>query len=206
MPIFKAIPLRISDRDVCANSRLSHLTRHAFVMCLLVASRSWRGVHILSTKMNKAEAQKGFQMWIQQLLITTVILLVACAPYFRDEPATVESFYLSVSGGGGITGLVTGCDFNSAGRTREWRWTLGAIDSLGSHMLPVTSIRERLAELTTLPSPDRPGNLTYRVVLTQPDETRMWTWSTNQPLTEWYRVTRKLCSDAAQDAENTTER
>lgn len=145
-------------------------------------------------------------MRIQQLPLTTAILLVACAPYFRDESATVESFYLSVSRGGGITGLVTGCDFNSTGRAREWRWAMGAIDSLGSHMLPVTSIRERLAALTTLPSPDRPGNLTHRVVLTQLDETRMWTWSTNQPLTEWYRVTRKLCGDAAQDAENTTER
>ena len=94
-----------------------------YVMCLLVASRSWRGVHTLSIEMNEAEAQKGSRIRIQQSLITTAILLAACAPHSRDESATVESFYLSVSRGGGITGLVTGCDFNSTGRVREWRWT-----------------------------------------------------------------------------------
>ena len=150
---------------------------------------------------------RGLRIYILYLSIATMLYLVACAPQARDESAAAESFYLSVSRGGGITGLVTGCDFNAAGRVRKWRASaLGATDSLGSHMLSVASIRERLAELTALPSPDRPGNLTYRVVLTQPDETRVWTWSTNPSLTEWYRATRKLCADVAQDADNTTER
>ena len=150
---------------------------------------------------------RGLRIYILYLSIATMLYLAACAPQARDESAAAESFYLSVSRGGGITGLVTGCDFNAAGRVRKWRASaLGATDSLGSHMLSVANIRERLAELTALPSPDRPGNLTYRVVLTQPDETRVWTWSTNPPLTEWYRATRKLCADVAQDADNTKER
>ena len=150
---------------------------------------------------------RGLRIYILYLSIATMLYLAACAPQARDESAAAESFYLSVSRSGGITGLVTGCDFNAAGRVRKWRASaLGATDSLGSHMLSVVKIGERLAELTALPSPDRPGNLTYRVVLTQPDETRVWTWSTNPPLMEWYRATRKLCADVAQDADNTMER
>ena len=168
--------------------------------------RSPRRAHMLRNEMNRADAV-GSRIRIQQLLTTTLFLLAACEPQVRDESAAADSFYLSVSRGGGITGMVTGCDFNSAGRVRKWRASAsGATDSLITGMLPVTSIQERLPELTALPSPDRSGNLTYRVVLTRPDETRVWTWATNHPLTEWYRVTRKMCATAAQDADNTTER
>ena len=100
---------------------------------------------------------RGLRIYILYLSIATMLYLAACAPQARDESAAAESFYLSVSRGGGITGLVTGCDFNAAGRVRKWRASaLGATDSLGSHMLSVASIRERLAELTALPSPRQP--------------------------------------------------
>ena len=140
-------------------------------------------------------------------VLGTVLLLASCDHDDSPERVASDEFHLSLSRGGGITGTVTGCDIKSDGRMRTWKkWASGRVESLWTRTLPPLAVERQVAELRALTSVDDPGNLSYRVVLQQPDTIRVWTWSAHQSLTEWYRNTRSLCQRVTDDSAINEER
>ena len=133
--------------------------------------------------------------------ILCAIWLLACQQDLTRQPAKADYIYLSVSRGGGITGLVTGCDLQPQGQIRRWKKSAsGRVDSLQSLSVSPQSIEQQVKQLKSFsPLQDR-GNITYRAELLLGDSTYVWSWTSDQQLTTWYTDTRNLCRATVADS------
>ncbi len=133
--------------------------------------------------------------------IFCAIGLLACHQDLTRQPTKTDYTYLSVSRGGGITGLVTGCDLQPQGQIRRWKKSAsGRVDSLQSFPVSLQSIEQQVKQLKSFaPLQDR-GNITYRAELLLGDSTYVWTWTADQELTAWYVDTRNLCRATVADS------
>ena len=133
------------------------------------------------------------------------LLLVSCAGDSHHTP-----FQITLSRGGGFTGVVSGYHLHEGGGIEAWSRMPGKGDSvLWSTTVPADSIDylrdglERSGALTTIYR--RSGNMTTSVAYTTQDTSFSWSWGSSAPknLKDWYQQTQRFCvrQSRAQDME-----
>ena len=138
---------------------------------------------------------------MQRLIIGIWLLyvngIVGCGD--QDKP-----FVVSVSKGGGFTSLFQGCELRSDGLIIEWKqYGIGRREELGRKQVSSVRIREIAERLLALESSGgligKRGNMNYKVVYADVNDTLRWSWSIDDSVDleweEWYRNTRRFCID-----------
>ncbi len=132
-----------------------------------------------------------------------VILCIACnkksAERTPEQPANVP-FRISISTGGGFTGLSTGYTLSYDGRVEHWQRFAGGeytvLWSEQSSAAKIGAFRMQLESLGMLGKQIRQsGNMTTTVKLALPDTTYSWYWGQLEKteLTDWAQDVESFC-------------
>ena len=134
-----------------------------------------------------------------------VIFCIAChkksAEKTTEQPAIVP-FQISISTGGGFTGLSTGYTLSHDGRVEHWQRFAGgeytALWSQQSSAAKVGAFRMQLESLGMLGKQiQQSGNMTTTVTLALPDTTYNWYWGLLEKteLTGWAQDVEMFCQE-----------
>ena len=157
-------------------------------------------VHKVDTPVSAApsDALSSLARWLWLLALVS-----SCAS--QDT----RSFSISISSGGGFSGLVRGYRLQSDGEVVAFerrtakdeaiRWTrsidAGTVRSFAEKLLATGLLEQGAREY---------GNITSRIVYQMSDSTYVWTWSGSEPkpsaAAAWYRDVMRFCSALEPDA------
>lgn len=166
---------------------------------VLVCDRQQRRCHHL-------EIPKNWEPLIQlgrdrlRLRRNTVLFLsvvfLACSFTTRDT----APFAITISSGGGFTGLVRGYRLDSEGRVSSFERRANnerIVWNTSTDAATVRAFGQKLLAIGPL-APETTGNMTSRIVYESEDSILIWTWSGSDPafpaLTEWYLKLTQYCA------------
>lgn len=142
-----------------------------------------------------------------RLLFCLCIVVSACSHRGENKPESnienVDNYKITLSSGGGFTGLYSGYNLHGDGRVESWQRPLGKGDSLlWQRSLDATTVerlREKLLASGALTKRyDMAGNMTAVVVYETADTTYRWSWNQSgkapHELAAWYKEVRALCA------------
>ena len=132
-----------------------------------------------------------------------VIFCIACHKKSADKTPqqdTTVPFQISISTGGGFTGLSTGYTLSHDGRVEHWqRFAGGEYTALWSQQgsaAKIGAFKMQLESLGMLGKQIRQsGNMTTTVTLALPDTTYTWYWGQlkKTELTDWAQNVESFC-------------
>jgi len=132
-----------------------------------------------------------------------VLFCMACHTKSTEkarEQSAIIPFRLSVSTGGGFTGLSTGYTLSNDGRVEHWRRFAGGekttLWSRPGSASKIMAFRKQLKEMGMIGKQiQESGNMTTTVTLALPDTTYTWSWSQlkKTDLTGWVRDVEIFC-------------
>ena len=129
-------------------------------------------------------------------MILLALLLISCAVDSQQGP-----YQITLSRGGGFTGLVRGYHLYEGGKVEAWSRMPGSRDSLlwqtKVHPDSVKQIRDGLESSGALATIHRrSGNMTTSVAYTTDDTSFSWSWGDSAPknLKEWYQQAHRFCA------------
>jgi len=117
------------------------------------------------------------------LVLLGLLGLLGCA---TSKPvAPPADFRITLSRGGGFTGMTTGCHLQSDGTLTAWRWPLAKAEQIDwSHKHPTDVVRRWAEDLEGAVRGwecAETGNMTTRLEFAKNDSVWTWTWAGSAP-------------------------
>ena len=104
----------------------------------------------------------------------------------RIHTETIESangFIISISSGGGVSGLTNGCTLSSLGIVQQWRQAPGKEkEIITTRKMPIDAakIRALFDENLLQASLQSPGNMSKTLTLTEREASHTWVWDASE--------------------------